>query len=159
MDGPDPPTDALLQRGFRYALALTHDRPAAEDLLHDAWIKVRERRKQPSVGYLFVAIRHRWIDELRRRAAVPMGALPDHVPASGWAADAAVGARDELDLALAELPADEREALFLHAAEGWTAAEIGHWTGRPRNTILTVLARARHRLTEWRAARADREAL
>lgn len=32
--------DVLLQRGYRYALSLTHDKALAEDLLQDAWVSL-----------------------------------------------------------------------------------------------------------------------
>jgi RNA polymerase sigma factor (sigma-70 family) len=150
----DDPIEALLQRGYRYALALTHDRAQAEDLLHDAWLGVHAHDPVDAAPYLLRAIRNRWIDQVRRRAVVPMVPLEVEPAEARSGADAALAVDDEVGRALASLGSDEREALYLHAVEGWTAAEIATLTERPRNTILTVLARARRRLAEWRAARA-----
>lgn len=147
--GP-PGVEDLLQRGFRYALALTHDHAAAEDLLHDAWVGVQARGRTDSAAYLVRAIRNRWIDLARRARVVPMVPLEDEPAASGSGTDRAVAVSDEVGRALGSLSPDEREALYLNAVEGWTAAEIGELTGRPRNTVLTVLARARRALAAWR---------
>jgi RNA polymerase sigma-70 factor, ECF subfamily len=148
------PIEALLQQGFRYALALTHDRARAEDLLHDAWVNVLARRPVDSVPYLIRAIRNRWIDQVRRTAVVPMLPLDVDPAEARVGAELALAVQDEVEQALASLATEEREALYLNAVEGWTAAEIAALTDRPRNTILTILARARRRLGEWRAARA-----
>jgi RNA polymerase sigma-70 factor (ECF subfamily) len=158
MDAPDSVED-MLQRGYRYALALTHDRTTAEDLLHDAWANVLSRRSVDSTPYLIRAIRNRWIDLHRRRTVVPMGPITTEPtePASG--ADLAISAFDEVGRALGSLTAEEREALYLNAVEGWTASEIAALAGRPRNTILTVLARARHRVGGWRDAQRKLEVL
>lgn len=148
--------EAALQRGFRYALALTHDHTAAEDLLHDAWSSAHARGKAHIAPYLMRAIRNRWLDQRRRAAVVPFVPLDAEPAHRGRAApDEAASIRDEVGQALAALPAAEREALYLNAVEGWTAAEIGTLTGRPRNTILTVLARARRRIAEWREAQLE----
>ena len=155
----DGTVEAMLNSGFRYALALTHDREAAEDLVHDAWANVLSRRQVDSTPYLVRAIRNRWIDLVRRRAVVPIGPITTEPtePASG--ADHALSVADEVGRALGSLTPEEREALYLNAVEGWTAAEIADLTGRPRNTILTVLARARHRVGGWRDEQRKREVL
>lgn len=167
-DGPDrdpvgPPDRAaiedLLQRGFRYALALTHDHAAAEDLLHDAWASVLSKRRVDSAPYLIRTIRNRWIDQLRRSRVVPMVALADEPVDPHVGAERSVVAADEIASALGSLSADEREVLYLNAVEGWTAAEIGALTQRSRNTILSILARARRRVGSWREAQRDLEAL
>jgi DNA-directed RNA polymerase specialized sigma24 family protein len=132
-------TTALLQRGYRYALALTHDRSAAEELLHDAWASVLASREDASAPSLLRALRHRWTL-----------APPD--------TDPALPVQDEIGQALGSLPALEREVLYLHAVEGWSADEIGALTERPRTTVLTILARARQRIGSWREAQRKLEA-
>jgi RNA polymerase sigma-70 factor (ECF subfamily) len=47
---------------------------------------------------------------------------------------------------LSELRPEEREALFLHEVEGYTASEISRMTGQPRGTVLSLMHRARERL-------------
>jgi RNA polymerase sigma factor (sigma-70 family) len=133
--------DALRRQGFRYALALALERTEAEDLLQDAWSSVLSARGPLHVAYLFRAIRSRWTDRCRRQRVVsfvPMEA-PDEVPAEPVSA----GEHPELWAALAALREEEREALYLMAVEGWTAQEVADQTGRPRNTVLSLVHRGR----------------
>lgn len=50
--------------------------------------------------------------------------------------------------AVLELPQRERQVVYLHYFEGYTAPEIGRLLGKNVNTIYTNLARARERLRE-----------
>ena len=157
MPHPSPPEHAalkaMLQRGFRYALALTHDSAEAEDLVQEAWLRCRRKGKDLAPSYLIATIRNRWIDTRRRGAVVAMVPLGDLEPGSARSrADGRMAAKDEVAQALGSLSDVEREALFLHAAEGWTAEEIARLTQKSRNTVLTILARARRKLAAWRAA-------
>ncbi|MEM1213103.1 MAG: RNA polymerase sigma factor [Planctomycetota bacterium] len=145
--------DELMQRGFRYALSLTHDRPAAEDLLQDACLRVSRRGGPWHAGYLLKAIRNGWIDSLRRgklkTEAIDAVAEDELIePAVDY-----VPLEEMLEGLLGRVSARDRELLFLSAVEGYTAAEIGGLTGRPRGTILSALFRAKQKLR--RLAQAD----
>jgi len=135
-----------LQAGYRYALALTHHHYEAEDLVQEAWLRVwRKYGKGSTRALLFTAVRNRFVDGLRR------GRLATFEPVEGHEAGdpqevAAPGASGDLDVVLAYLRSEEREALFLNAVEGKTAAEIAAFTGVARGTILSRLHRARERL-------------
>ena len=136
--------DDLLQRGFRYALSLTHDRTAAEDLLQEACLRISRRGGPWQAGYLLKAIRNRCIDDVRREARVrfePLDALPP-------LADAEEGDHENhtLERALGRLSSTERELIFLHVVEEYTAAEIAEMTGKPRGTILSAVHRAKRKL-------------
>lgn len=63
------------------------------------------------------------------------------------AADLTDEAREVLNAVLA-LPQKERDVVYLHYYEGYTAPEIGRLLGKNVNTIYTNLARARERLKE-----------
>lgn len=62
-------------------------------------------------------------------------------------ADLTDDAREVLNAVLA-LPQKERDVVYLHYYEGYTAPEIGRLLGKNVNTIYTNLARARERLKE-----------
>jgi len=47
-----------------------------------------------------------------------------------------------------QLRPNEREALYLNAVEGYTAREIAKQTDMPRNTVLSLIFRARKKLAE-----------
>lgn len=145
----------LLQSGFRYALSLTHDESRAQDLLQDAWVAILASGGPRSKGYLYASIRSRFIDRYRRERLMLIESLDtaqDGSPGQGVAApgpdEAILADLYSLERALGLLRAEEREALFLTAAEGYSAREIAELTGRPRGTVLSLIHRARQKLLQ-----------
>src|SRR5258706_3931975 len=136
----------LLQRGYRYALSLTHDTPDAEDLVQDAWTSLLSRGGGYHVGYLFAAIRNRFIDRMRRNRLVAVEPLADIVEEGTGDEEALLADRAALRQALGRLGPDEREALYLFAVEGFTHAEIATMTARPEGTVSNLITRARQRM-------------
>jgi RNA polymerase sigma-70 factor (ECF subfamily) len=132
----------LCARTWRYALALTRDRSAADDLCQEAWAATLAAGRSPEPGYLLRAVRSRWIDAWRRQRD-HLSVVPD---AEERDPSAAFEARSELAEGWATLSDDEREALYLHVVEGFTAAEISELVGSPRNTVLSWLHRGRAHL-------------
>jgi RNA polymerase sigma-70 factor (ECF subfamily) len=130
---------------YRLALRLlAGDEPAAEDAMHDAWVRAGPRLAQFQwhselrtwlAGFVVNAVRE-------RQRAVVTEELDDTV-----AADAAPlsDIYDRLDLlkALAALPAGFREVLILHDAEGWTHEDIAARLGIASGTSKSQLSRAR----------------
>lgn len=150
---PDDFEDSL-QRGFRYALSLTHDSSQAEDLVQDAVTTMLGKGVAWDRPYLFATIRNRFIDSYRRKQRIQFISLEG---ISGFEADPASGdspdAFDHLEAghlheALGSLREDERETLFLAVVEGYTAEEIAQLSGRPRGTVLSMLFRAKGKLRE-----------
>ena len=151
MRSPPDNLRELLQRGFRYALSLTHDTSRAEDLLQEGWVSLLQARGPHQRGYLFAAIRSRFIDGCRRERLVIFETLTD-ANAVGMDGDS-LHVEDEvsadqamLDRALARLRPTEREVLLLGDVEGYTAQEIADLTGRPRGTVLSLIHRTRRKL-------------
>jgi len=143
----------LLQRGFRFAFSLAHDRATAEDLLQEAWLAVLQTRGPWKRSYLFTTIRNLFIDQWRRRKLVVMEPLQGNedtrsaAPQEVWVNDPPVCARrDELEAALGRLKPEERNALYLSAVEGYTAREIGEMLSRPRGSVLSMMHRSRKKL-------------
>lgn len=149
----------MLQRGYRYALSLTHDRGRAEDLVQDAVVAALRRGGAPSAGYLLATIRNRFIDLYRRERLVvmePLDETGEDALASLDAPDSAVDP-ERLEEALGTLRPQEREALYLAAVESYTTREIADLTGRPQGTVLSLIHRARGKLRDFFEGR-DREA-
>lgn len=140
---PEP----LIQAGYRYALSLTHHHYDAEDLVQQAWMKCHNRYGGvKNRTMLYTTIRHHFYDQCRRGKIVTFESIDDHPePPTGDHCEPTHAAAD-LDVLLAGLRVEEREALYLNAVEGFTAREIAEQTGTPRNTILSHLHRARHKL-------------
>ena len=142
----------LLNRGFRYALSLTHDQAAAEDLIQDAAVAMIEREAHWEPSYLFTTIRNRFIDRYRRDQRVTFVSLESEtdtdIPHAGSEEpfDSLEAAR--LREAMSSLRVDERESLYLAVVEGYTAEEIAQLTERPRGTVLSLLFRAKRKLRD-----------
>jgi len=140
-------TDELLQHGFRYAYSLTHQVADAEDLLHDAWVKLSAAKKTINKPLLFTSIRNLFIDQYRRNNLInididlQLNELVDR----DLVFDSPIP-DDVLQTALERLRPNEREILFLHTIEEYTAEEISHLTKSSRGTVLSSLFRARKKL-------------
>lgn len=135
----------LIQAGYRYALSLCHDRGDARDLVHESWARLARRYGEANKTLLFIAIRNLWIDAGRRpRLVVADNDATARTAGSDRADRGAL--RGELAAALAELNAQEREAIYLALVEGHTADEIAYQTGRSRNTILSQIRRGKDKL-------------
>jgi len=142
----------LLNHAYRFALALTHDAPRAEDLVQEACLAVIKAKGPWKRQYLLTAVRTRFIDHLRRDQAgvvVPLDGEAHADPADEarlW--DLALPIHDQalLERALGELRPHERSALYLSAVEGYTAREISELLDLPRGTVLSLMYRGRNRL-------------
>ena len=150
----------LLERGYRYALALTHDPDGAADVLQDACVATLSAAGPWSAGYLCAAIRTRFIDQYRRRRLVVLEPYaepgdPGDPPSADLRPEASPGDEDRIraelvsvERALGMLRPEEREVLYLTAVEGHTAQEIAELTSRPRGTVLSLIHRGRRKLRE-----------
>lgn len=144
----------LLQSGYRYAVALTHHRQDAEDLVQQAWINLcRRHGGVTSRAALFTTIRHLFIDRCRRARIVAFESLEDGAPEPAGDEQLSLGTLTDLEGLLGELRPGEREAIYLHHVEGHTAEEIAVLTRRPRGTVLSLLHRAFRKLRDAAAAR------
>jgi len=140
----------ILQAGYRYAYSLTHHHQDAEDLVQQASMKVLRRYGDlHDRAPLFVTIRNLFCDDCRRKAVVDF----QHMQHEGMVdrkedAIRSVEFRLDMEALLASLRSEEREVLYLNCVEGFTAAEIGTVTGRPRGTILSLLSRTKKKLAD-----------
>lgn len=144
-------------RLFRYLLHLTGNRPAAEDLFQETWLRVLERGHQYNgkhkfEAWLFSVARHLVIDSLRKKKMGSLDALMN--PESG-AAPLQVEAPESSALedmveheetarvaaALASLPAGYREVLVLRFQEGMKIEEIAQVASVPLSTVKSRLYR------------------
>lgn len=150
---PDAEIERLIARGFRYALALSHDRAQAEDLVQDAWLAILRRGGPLHVGYLFRTIRNRYFDLERRRQLIAVEPLDDFELAGGsdlddHRLDHVLESR-HLEQALGCLRETERETLYLAAVEGYTVREIASLTQRPLGSISSLIQRARRKVRNF----------
>lgn len=156
----------LVQRGYRFALSLTHDVARAEDLVQDAWHSLLKANGTWTRPYLFAAVKSRFIDQCRRDGRVVFEALDesnaDRDCAANGDASASVGehlvsVNGQFTSALNALRPEERGALYLSAVEGATAGEIADMLGLPRGTVLSLMHRGKAKLRKAILREADVE--
>ncbi len=138
---------------YRLAVALISDAAQAEDLVHDAFVRLHRVARPPAPGaeraYLRRTVvnlahdhhRHRAV---ARRTATPIGPdLPSaEVTAAGAERDGAVAA------AVAALPARQRDCIVLHYFADLPDSEIAADLGISVGSVKTHLHRARAALAQ-----------
>jgi RNA polymerase sigma-70 factor (ECF subfamily) len=132
---------------WRLALRLTGgDEPAAEDAVHDAWVKAVEKLRMFTwrstlrtwlSGFVVNMVREH-TRSVRDDADVD-AELPD-----GDTGDALL--RIDIDRALTSLSPGYRQVLVLHDIEGFTHGEIAGMMGIDAGTSKSQLTRARRRM-------------
>ncbi len=141
----------FLNAGYRYALSLCANHQDAEDLVHDAWIRLEKRyRNSPQKPLLFRTIRNLYIDQYRRSRKVRFTSFDEAGidPKSESFEDAYMNT-EEVQILLGRLRDVEREALYLSVVEGYTADEIATMTDSARGTVLSLVHRSRLKLRKW----------
>jgi RNA polymerase sigma-70 factor (ECF subfamily) len=155
MDVPPVSLDELLQRGYRYAMSLTHDSARSEDLLQDSWVAILQAGGAQTIAYMFSSIRSRFINQYRRERLAPMMQLDEAMDqglldATKSMTDGPIRANYAyLEQALSRLRPVEREALFLAVVEGYTAQEIADLTQQGRGTVLSLIHRAKAKMRRF----------
>jgi len=147
--------EAAIPNLRRYALTLTRDADAADDLVQDclerALAKRRLFRPQTTVrAWLFAILHNQFVSDRRRETR-----RGEHLPLNGPAIEGALVAVDdplasvalaEVGRALETLSFDQRTALLLVAVEGLTYGEASTVLKVPAGTVMSRIARARRNL-------------
>lgn len=140
----------------RYALALTGNREAADDLTQDALERAWRKRAlwQPGTdlrAWLFAVMHNVYVNAVRSARATESldeeGPAADAVHAlqAGSAADGGV-VLSELRAALTQLAPEQREVVLLVGLEQMSYAEAASVLDVPIGTVMSRLARGRERL-------------
>lgn len=121
-------------RVYRFALRLTHDAHAAEDLTQETFLRAWQRlgllhHPQAVRVWLFRIAANLWRDQVRhgRLPVAKAGPLPEHYASGVQAVERTVDDQDDLRRALEAmetLPARQREVLYLIACEDLSIAEV-----------------------------------
>ena len=144
---------------FGLILRILHDRQEAEDVLQEAFLQVWRRASDfdPARGraftWLVTIARSRALDRLRAsgsRARIATEAEQEpRESTSDAAADAVKSEEGEIvRQALAELPEEQRRALFMAYFEGLTQSEIAARLGDPLGTVKTRMRSGLMKLRE-----------
>jgi len=144
----------------------------AEDILQDVFYKLVEANRllmpiDHVTGWLFRVTRNRIADLFRKRRTENIGTtevvndndellrLEDLLPSPDAGPDALYARRlllDELELAIEELPEEQREVFVAHELEGCSFKQIAAETGVSLNTLLS---RKRYAVLHLRERLAD----
>lgn len=162
LDGSEQALEVLVDRhlphAYRFALGLTHDRQAAEDIAQEsfikAWKNIRGFRQGANFQtWLFSIVRNTAIDFLRRKKEVSFSAfdtqganaLVDTLADQELLPDALLAKAEDASFAqslLAELNPLYRNVLTLRYANDLTFKEIGAVLKRPVHTVKSQHRRA-----------------
>lgn len=145
---------ALLPNLRAFARSLSGNSDRADDLVQETLVKAWRNRDSFVQGtnlkaWLFAILRNSYISELRKRKReVPDsdGALASQLTVNGEQSGH-VDMRDFMT-ALGTLPQEQREALLLVGAEGFSYEEAALMCGCAVGTIKSRVNRARNRLCE-----------
>jgi RNA polymerase sigma-70 factor (ECF subfamily) len=139
------------------------DRVRSEDLVQEAFMDlVREIRSghitSVDVGWIIVAIRHRFIDSMRRRER------EERRLRLVWSRDQADAAIDPAQLSsqrvtelLARLPEAQRAAVVLHHVDGLSVSQVAAVLDRSPHATESLLARGRDQLRRLLTETSDDE--
>ena len=149
---------------FSLALAIVNDRETAEEITLDVFMRVWQkagtyRAEQAKVStWLTHIARNHAIDVLRRRAArVDQSALhwedailnvPSPYPDPLESTELTLH-RERIYAALAQLPTEQKQPLFLAYFAGYTQSQIAEILAQPLGTIKTRLRLALQKLREF----------
>lgn len=151
MDQPETDWQAWYDRHgpalLLYARQITDTLAAAEDAMHDGFVRFWKRREnvEDPTAYLYRAVRHAALDQHRtdnRRQAREQTPRVMHRPSTPepWHDAAKDEAEQQLRDAIAQLPEAQREVLVMKVWGGLTFDQIASALDLPRST-----AAARHR--------------
>ena len=137
-----------------FAMSLCGNPTRADDLAQEtlmkAWDKIGSFEPGTNLkAWLFTILRNVYFSELRKRKREVEDA-DGHLLAGLAVHPAQLGHMDASDfiIALQQIPIDQREALILVGAEGFSYEEVAAISGVAVGTIKSRVNRARGRLTE-----------
>ncbi len=148
---------------YNYALRLSRDRPAAEDLVQDTWLAVWQKarsynpRKARVTTWLHRILHNRHVDTVRRtRPELLADGDEADIEALAAAADDAddqqTHSHEQLDKLINTLPFEQKSALTLSYLQGFSNREVGAIMGIGTRAVESLLARARRNLIKAREA-------
>jgi RNA polymerase sigma-70 factor (ECF subfamily) len=149
---------------FSLALSLVGNRATAEEITLDVFTKLWEnagayRSEQAKVSTWLINItRHQAIDVLRRQNARPeqyslswAETTPASINSNANSPEEMVELslrQEQIRAAIAQLPADQRQALALAYFNGYTHRQIAEQLGQPLGTIKTRIRLAMQKLRQ-----------
>jgi RNA polymerase sigma-70 factor, ECF subfamily len=140
-----------------FAVSLTHNTDKADDLVQETLVKAWDKQTSFQAGtnlkaWLFTILRNEFYSQMRKRGREIQdsdGAMTARLavhPSQHGSLDL-----DDFRAALEKLPEDQREAIVLIGASGFSYEEAAEICGCAVGTIKSRVSRARSRLQEMLA--------
>ncbi|MGL4404334.1 MAG: RNA polymerase sigma factor [Notoacmeibacter sp.] len=148
---------ALLPNLKRYALFLCRRADLADDLVQitaERAIGARDRFDPATKleAWLFRILRNAWIDHTRRTTTqgitIDIADVPEASVVDGVQQMESLELMKRTQVAMADLPDDQREVIMLVCVDDLTYREAAEIIGVPIGTVMSRLARARLALAE-----------
>ena len=140
---------------FSLALTITGCSGLAEDAVHEAFVRLCDRKELPSgqlLAYVFAAVRNAAVDQCRREKRERSMAETLFADAANSSHDSSVGSNDEqaarLQREIQLLDENAREIIVMKIFGELTFEEIGSVLNTPAATIATRYRRALASLEE-----------
>jgi RNA polymerase sigma-70 factor, ECF subfamily len=142
---------------FGVVLRILKRRDIAEDILQDVYVKVWERardfdpQRASPITWLATIARNRALDEVRKRAPIPMDDAPEVMDLADDTKDALTLLTDSEDGkrlrdCIDGLDPERRDLVVQAYLQGASREELGQRLNRPVNTIKTWLHRSLQQL-------------
>ena len=139
-------------RLHQYALSLVRSRMEAEDVVHDVFVGLA---KQASEGhtprelsaYLYVSVRNRCLDRLRRKPELPLEDADLDLIVAPRGDEERIELRRLLNLALLALPPDQAEVVVLRT---WHDLDYATIAAMQETSVNTALSRYQYGLAKLR---------
>jgi RNA polymerase sigma-70 factor (ECF subfamily) len=129
-------------RLHHYALSLIRSRMEAEDVVHDVFVGLARqasggRMPRELSAYLYVSVRNRCVDRLRRKPELPLDDVDLDVIVAPPGDEERIELRRLLNRALLALPAEQAEVVVLRTWHDLEFATIAELQGTSVNTALS----------------------
>ena len=139
--------DETLNKYYRYAISLTGSSNDAFDLVHEALIKVRDKRMLKQDAYILRTIRNLFLN--KNALMENQNEILDEEVESEIDLEKIVADKFEMDKMIGGLSYDERELIFLVEVEGYTYKELEETLGISQGTLLAKVHRAKKKIVKW----------
>jgi len=144
-------------RLHQYALSLIRSRMEAEDVVHDVFVGLAKQAGGGRVprelsAYLYVSVRNRCVDRMRRKRERPLDDADLDLIVAPPGDEERIGLHRVLNRALLALPAEQAEVVVLRTWHDLEFAAIARMQG---TSINTALSRYQYGLTKLRKELGD----
>ncbi len=143
---------------YNYAFRLSHSTALADDLVQDTWLAVWQKahaynpRKSTLTTWLHRVLHNKFVDVIRKQGKERSNADIESAAEDDATIDSGVSSADDMDqrvlAALDQLPTNQRAALMLSYAQGFSNREVALITGTTVRATESLISRARRTLRE-----------